>query len=316
MITIPTFFVLGAGASWPYGYPLGSELKRTICDQLLNDQSGLCRVLHSLDFGRSDIVQFRKSLFYSGKISVDAFLEHREEFIEIGKSAIACSLMLHEHEEKMFITGDWYEYFYNMLNVSSLEEFDQNEASIITFNYDRSLEQYLFTALKNTFGESDRACASKLNNISIVHVYGQLAPLPWQDVTRRDTETFPWQDNSRRYNPDIDSVESLEKAASGIRIIHENKDLANDPEFNKAHSLICKATNVCFLGTGYNETNVRRLNISCGSKPKHYYGTAYGLKNAERSKIVDQFGRNNADIFFTKEDVDTLGFLREMPVLI
>ena len=32
MIERPTLFVLGAGASEPYGYPTGAELRRYICD--------------------------------------------------------------------------------------------------------------------------------------------------------------------------------------------------------------------------------------------------------------------------------------------
>jgi hypothetical protein len=317
MIKIPTVFVLGAGASRPYGYPLGSELKKTICDQLSNDESGLFKKLRSLDFGESDIAKFRSALFYSGKSSVDAFLEHRREFIEIGKSVIAYSLIVHEDQEDMFRIGNWYEYFYNRLKTPSLKEFDQNKISIITFNYDRSLEHYLFTALKNTFGERTEACASKLNNISIVHVYGQLGSLPWQTSRRSEKIIPPWEDDTRPYKPTNLSVEDLEKAASGIRIIHENEDIREDPKFTEAHSLICKATKVHFLGFGYDETNVKRLNVSCDSKdrPKKYLGTVYGLKKAEKSRVGHQFSGNNADIDFTQEGVDTLGFLRQEAVL-
>ncbi len=316
MIKIPTVLVLGAGASRPYGYLVGFELKKKICDQLSNDESGLCKMLRSLDFGGSDIPKFRRSLLYSGKTSVDAFLEHREEFIDIGKSAIAYSLIVHEDQETMFKIGDWYENFYNRLKTPSLKEFDQNRINIVTFNYDRSLEQFLFTALKNTFGERDEACAFMLNNVAIVHLYGQLDPLPWQ-VDRRHEMTPPWKDPARRYETTIPSVDDLEKAASGIRIIHENKDLRDDPKFAKAHSLISDATYVYFLGFGYDETNLKRLNISCDSKdrPKLYHGTAYGLKGAERSRVENLFMSNNAEIGLAQEGVNALTFLRQEAVL-
>jgi len=66
-----------------------------------------------------------------------------------------------EDKVVMFERGDWYQYFCDKLN-TSFEEFDQNKISIITFNYDRSLEHSLFTALKNSYGKNDRDCALKL----------------------------------------------------------------------------------------------------------------------------------------------------------
>lgn len=93
-------------------------------------------------------------------------------------------LMCCEDNVVMFERGDWYQYFCDKLN-TSFEEFDQNKISIITFNYDRSLEHSLFTALKNSYAKNDRDCASKLKNIPIVHVYGQLGYLPWQDHIER-----------------------------------------------------------------------------------------------------------------------------------
>ena len=85
---------------------------------------------------------FSQELHYS-RISVDAFLEHRPEYLQIGKLSIALCIMAHEHEKKLFnAQRNWYDYLRIKLN-SSFDEFGDNKLSIITFNYDRSIEHYL-----------------------------------------------------------------------------------------------------------------------------------------------------------------------------
>ena len=88
MISVPTVLVLGAGASKPYKYPLGQELVTNICDNLSRRNSDQCKTMQNC-FNWNEINSFRKSLLFSGKNSVDGFLEHRKEFIDIGKTAIA-----------------------------------------------------------------------------------------------------------------------------------------------------------------------------------------------------------------------------------
>ena len=63
---------------------------------------------------------------------------------------------------------------------------------------------------------------------------------------------------------------------------------------------------------------MERLNISpdkIDDRPKMYYGTAYGLKKAERQRIRSYFSVRNADIYLTQEDVDTHLFLRQEALL-
>src|SRR5205814_6081210 len=71
--------------------------------------------------------------------------------------------------------GDWYQYLFGKLN-ASFEEFGQNKLSVVTFNYDRSLEHFLLTTLQYSHGKTFDQCADLLMaNIPIVHVYGQLS---------------------------------------------------------------------------------------------------------------------------------------------
>lgn len=275
MIETPTVLILGAGASIPFGYPSGEGLKDEICSELKNPSHPFGVELQSHGFSEEQILEFRNNFFYSGKLSIDAFLEHRPGFMDIGKLVIAKSLIPYENLDNLFENGRgrWYSYFYNKLN-TSFEDFDKNKFSIVTFNYDRSFEQFLFTALKNTHGiEDDKDCASKLEKIPIIHVHGKLAKLDWQDP------------DGRPYNSDLSSGNDLKQSAEGIKIIHEKID--GTKTFKEAYKLISKARDVHFLGFGYHKTNIERLNLPNYDDLK-YHGTCYGLERAE-IKTVRKF---------------------------
>jgi len=122
-------------------------------------------------------LEFREAFWKSGTVSVDAFLEGRPEFLDVGKFAIAYCLIPFESEANLFTPpgdhGDWYGYLSERLN-RSFDEFEHNKLSIVTFNYDHSLEHYLFTSLLNWHGRSVDDCIGKFAKLPIIHVYGQL----------------------------------------------------------------------------------------------------------------------------------------------
>lgn len=276
MIKKPIVFILGAGASMPYGFPSGSELKSNILGHLRSPNSECFKRINHFFETDEIIIDFRENLAKSGQLSVDAFLEHRCEFLKVGKLAIAFYLIKLEQEGKMFNIQSkelsWYEYLFNKLN-APFEEFGNNKLSIITFNYDRSLEYFLFTALKNTFGKSDEECAKKLNKIPIIHVHGRLGKLPWQGKP------------SRAYSPQYNFSE-LEMASEQIIVISEDQDVKTNDGFNQAASLIYGAERICFLGFGYHDANLERLMIKEEEfKRLPKTGTAFGLGFTERDYI-------------------------------
>lgn len=182
MIQKRTVLILGAGASAPYGFPLGQGLLNDICNTLFNKED-MKKLFWEMGFDEEIRNEFIQALRFSGRTSVDAFLEHRKEFLDVGKAAIAAALIPFERHESLFPEDlKWYQYLFMKLN-TSFEEFDLNLISIITFNYDRLIEHYLFTALKNSYGQSDERCAEKLSNIPIIHLYGRLGYLPWLSLT-------------------------------------------------------------------------------------------------------------------------------------
>ena len=294
MIKTPTALILGAGASKPFGFPTGHELKESIVANIRPQvNSTLRNSLRDLGIPEDEVHSFFAALKDSGRSSVDAFLEYRTEFLKVGKYAIALSLMPYEEHHRLFQfdgkAADWYEYLFNKTN-TSFEMFDHNELYIITFNYDRSLEYYLFTALKNSFNMSEEKCAEKMKGMPIIHVYGALCALPWQGGI------------SRPYMPGL-SPDNVKNASDQILIMSECS--YKSEQFERAYQILYKVKRIYFLGFGYGEANLERLGLS--SLPSKYMaGTALGLEDAETTPINRSLG-----IQFPDNNSDVLQFLKK-----
>ncbi len=274
MIQTPTVLVLGAGASIPYGFPSGHDLKIQV------QGIGCLGPGHSdkLRIDKEESEAFCRALRFSGQPSVDAFLEHRPEFVELGKLYIAYSLIAYERPALLFPKDThWYEFLWQQMG-TSFEEFQENKLSVITFNYDRSLEQFLLTALMNSYGKSMEEAAAKLESIPIIHVYGKLGALCEEGTATRD---------ARPYNKEP-TPRDVAIGARGIQILSEDRQESS--AFDEAHELLISAMKVYFVGFGYNETNMKRLNLPVKGT-EHYtherrlVGSCYSLTEAEKGVI-------------------------------
>src|SRR6266498_1427355 len=256
MITKSTVLVLGAGASIPYGYPSGAGLVKEIFQYIGSNEWR--SIYESLGIEESDLNSFRAELHQSQKPSIDAFLEHRLEFIKVGKVAIALSLLSKENPDLLldFDIRDKgiYHFLYNSLT-TSWEEFKQNKFTIVTFNYDRSLEHFLFSALKHSYNKSDVEVAEAIQSIPIIHVHGSLGPLPWQRQSGIDY--YPLF--NRRDGP-YEIGTRIKVASENIIIVSEAQPKSK--EFEIAAKRIKEAERVYFLGFGYHPANLERLGLA------------------------------------------------------
>jgi hypothetical protein len=194
VLAFKTVFVLGAGASQPYGLPLGGELYNLVLSEFKQGGPNRAHLTNTTPHNETDIDDFIAALRHSGLYSVDAFLERRPEFMDIGKSATAVLLVQKENREALWGGADnWLQYLYNRMIGSSLDEFTRNQVSFVTFNYDRTVEMFLATSLANAFGKSIEEVAPVLNEIPIIHLHGRLGYLPWQNA-----------EEGRPYNGNID----------------------------------------------------------------------------------------------------------------
>ncbi len=289
MVGKETVLVLGAGASKAFGFPTGEELVEEIYSMVDRDRGGyrelFWEVINKYYSGRLD--NFDKVLKDANPLSIDSWLEHNPYYIEVGKVAIAIALLYREMHSNLRPKNNWYQLLFKRLN-SPFEEFQNNKLSIITFNYDRSLEQYLFKAFKNThIGKREEEYKEKLNQFRILHVYGSLGRLDWQFDNPENNLPLV----SYGHTLDRDTVYS---AAESIKIIppknqREVFDVVQksiSDEFNKAQKLIAGAEALYFLGFGYNQDNMKRLGgIETLQKPLKNMGTVKGLGHQEFQEI-------------------------------
>lgn len=307
MITEPTVLILGAGASMHLGFPSGVDLKDLICGELHKGaSSNLVKDLNRYGFSEEMQQEFGAALTKSGRRSVDRFLEHRPDFVEIGKAAIARTLMVLEYEPKLFSgQGDshhWYELMFDKV-FPNFEPLAENLLSVITFNYDRSLEHYLITSLRNSFEASDMGAAKVLNSLPILHVHGQLGQLPSVVGT------------GRHYSPN-NSQENLKLATEGIRIVHEVE--TDDEVFGQARAMILNADRIIFIGFGYDRTNLIRLgfpDISVEDRPRKIYGSAFEFTTKEmdlvKPRLFSNTSYHRSILVMEQERGKALDFVRE-----
>jgi hypothetical protein len=279
MIKQRTLFVLGAGASMDYGFSSGRDLLLTIYRELQSDKSKLSLALQDLGFVDSHVKEFAYALNVSMQPSVDAFLEHRPAFMDVGKAAIAAALIPHENPAKLGRrdTMHWYEYLFARMSTPK-DEFSNNQVSFITFNYDRSLEFFLFNVIKYTYGIADEESADLLASIPIIHVHGDLGLPPWSSNGSQAVRKYA---TNTRY--DLITV-----AKERIKIVHEKID--DDGEFIRARSELGNAKKVMLIGFGFNDTNIARLQLNAVRNDQQYWGTCYGFTELEKKNLETKIG--------------------------
>jgi hypothetical protein len=277
-----TVLVLGAGASCPYGFPSGFALRKLILEGLYAENSALFTFLRDNITGPNGIRAFRDEFAASQMYSIDAFLAQRPQFIDLGKTAIAAVLVQHERVDKLrgAEQDHWYQYLWNQIAVSP-EALRSANLSIITFNYDRSLEYFLFDAIRATFHLTSPEAAETLLRIQIFHVYGMLGAPHFLS------------NEGRPYSHELDAT-SIGIASAGIRVIPEQRD-EGDQTLHFVFSELQQAQQICFLGFGYDRLNLRRLRMTeiakrdpTGGFPTHgkaILGTIYGLAKAEIIRV-------------------------------
>ena len=280
VIETPTVLILGAGASAPYGFPVGYDLFVKIRDRGFQGPP-----VRDPDFAgilESQVNDFRRALSKCGRHSVDAFLEYQTDgTVELGKRLIACSLIPIEDEEVLFapkVIGDhnrsWYQHLFEALHTSP-GDFGTNELSVITFNYDRSLEHFITSALESSHKLSFETALQELRKIEIIHLHGSLGE---------------YGEEGPRYSPRLTAA-AMGRAMSSIRIVHQAIDIDTDPLFVRARSVLSKAKKVIVLGFGFLPANIAQLRFDVIPKGVAVDSSAYGMTKREMKRNGQLTGR-------------------------
>lgn len=282
MFKVSTTIVLGAGASWSYGYPLGSEL----IDEIIalakpstnkNDYGFTSE--HSLS------MELYRSLSFYDPLSIDSFLTHyrdNEELISDAKRLIA-RVILTPGGRDFFERGvnlkkyglskddsntNWYRFLWDaIVSEQSPQELadPKNELNfdVITFNYDSSLEYYFHRCVHSEysmFDENQKYVVLKKLYSRIHHVYGSVLSHPVSGGTD-DPNRLNYDDCSGR---ELDAL--IEKCHDRIRLIDERE--AGD--YKKIQDLISASPHVVFLGFGFDDINIgpKVLNLKHCLQPR------------------------------------------------
>lgn len=259
MITL----VLGAGASQPYGFPIGWELKDKILTEIGQqgrfNRSRFTEHLREIcEFrGFSEIDKFAAAFSNSRMSSIDAFLQNRwTEFGQIGKASIALALVAYENPATLqakALHKCWYSYLFAH-HLSTLKQFNNPKIQVITFNYDRSLEFFLLGAVQNAFGiDEEYKAAGLVREIEILHAHGDLGILPGFEHDANKHELRP-------YAPEY-SVPQIQEIMRRIQIVHEQGDYEAEQRISKIRKMLKSSTRIVFLGFSFHELNLRKLNI-------------------------------------------------------
>lgn len=277
MIKEQTTFILGAGSNVEYGFPTGHALKKRICD-LLEVGSLMYKILIECGFDSEKLKHFRNAFWGSPISTIDEYISLNPNFDKLAKYAICVALI--PQEEKSVFDGknpslSWYHKLFNfMLDGNNWENFSKNNVSFITFNYDRSLEYFFFKSLKNTYTELKLDDLHRvMQSLNIIHVHGKIGNLSWEGET-----------DLREYNSNVDRV-NLIKASSSIITINESNE--STKEYVQARKLIGNSKRVVFLGFGFHNTNIRRLNANTCLNEKEILGTAKGISQRRMKEILE-----------------------------
>lgn len=313
MIESRTVFVLGAGASRPYGFPTGLELREYICSpkflermQILMDNcSNLER--DEIDDWLQNINQFRDAFKNSGNASIDLFLSRNRQWADEGKLAISIAILDSEvHSkfsrptdisEKDWMSELWDRMTDNLKGPRDHMQFASNDVSFITFNYDRSLEQFFFERLKHSY---TKATAEEIRYvmgaITIHHVYGLIEkPIEVGGLLTYGVKPV--------------ALDQLLERKNNISLIDER--IVVD---NVCSRLLRLAERIFFLGFGYAKENLTVLGIpDCLSHSPEIYGTAKGLVDGQVKRIKEDLltGRTDKSLALIEKDFDSKMVLRQ-----
>lgn len=250
MIHKRTVLILGAGASIPYGFPSGAELRNLLCDA--NWHNRTMKSLGDVGIASGTLSQFQSEFLHSGLSSIDDFLSRRGEYERVGKLAIAYELCIRERDGSVFgtnIDDDWYRLLWKAMSsdADTMGDLKSNQIRIVSFNYDRSLEFFLSNAIMSTFGVDEDTAVAALNTVAIIHPYGMLGKFGLYQAEG----VRPYTSN---HGP-----QSIELAANAIKVIPEIREESD--EFREVRTWFEWSEQICFLGFGFDTLNIRRLGL-------------------------------------------------------
>jgi hypothetical protein len=311
MINLDTTFVVGAGASIAYGFPSGEALTKQIAQALTfisgtgsSEAKELIRTTIDVVSQRPDLQLNKRHLFEQALAmrgaletapSIDTFLETHanKDFELLGKLAIAACLITAESRCTQLrpqddgsinlaaVADTWLGHLFKHVLTpgipkSSVEQIFAH-VSFVVFNYDRCIEHYFEHALARHFLLDLPKASRIVQQLRIVHPYGDLGPLHGaQNVSF-----------GQKHTPESYAAADAIYAMSQRLLTFTESQEAKGAE---ARDLIHKAKRVVFLGFGFGEQNVELLRAPSKTTVDHMKATVMGLSPSDQQEVVNRIG--------------------------
>jgi hypothetical protein len=301
MFTQPIAFVIGAGASAEYGMPTGAGLLKKIAFAVRFDALGDPDRWGDPDLYRAMTTLFRDQMqayetagvdlakyIASGVPSIDdalTWFSSRPEVVALGKLAIANEILKAEKSSSLYsehsrlppdadVTNTWIPHFLSMVmdgHKSENAETAFEKLSIINFNYDRTIEHFIYSVLQSKFGLTETRARQIVNGINMFRPYGTVGVLRWQG------------DNGLSFGARPDSTQLL---AASRNILTFSEGITGELQ-SKIRSSLDKARLIIFLGFGFHNQNMERLRVLQSVDWRRAYATAFQISPENRQDISE-----------------------------
>ena len=214
-----------------------------------------------------------------------------------------------EKEDPAFVemhfsqTSGWYGTLLDAMRVNTIRDVHSNHVTFITFNYDRSLEFFLYETIRARTKAFAEEVAKAINNvIPIYHVHGKFGRLPWQD----DDAVIIQYDGKTQ----SDISDTVKKAASGLTFTHESSSNQVSAPIKFA---IAGAEEIICLGFGWHAAVIEKLGLGAEKVVVKVCGTGSGMQEGELRTAKSSFhsAREHPQIY----DCDCADFFRKHYVI-
>lgn len=303
-----TVFIVGAGASCDFGFPVGKTLQDEIVDFIRPNNSSDDGLHPAIAFTLNDIQQrgmaYPKIIHHCEWIantiplyaSIDSFLDKQSKdndaTAHLGKLAIASIISSREFSSQLSpkfakqrdwssLSKTWLGKLWSLANEGGTAKPTDNplpNISFVTFNYDRCIEQFIALAIEQTYRISYVEALKIGKSVPCEHVYGTLGEL-----------------DSSEHNAGFAScnhASQMGPLAARIKTFTEQIDsevVANIRE------IINSSNQVVFLGFSFGKINRKffdSLNVAGEGVGRKIFGTSFKMSSADRTRAVDWADRS------------------------
>lgn len=254
--------IIGAGASVECDFPLGNSLPGILSQPLQSICPSLKANADELAALEEDRYAFTQACQDMTLGSIDAFLERRREFRDVGRLSLAAALI----EKQIAVirhrktNSTWHSVLYRKLvgkdkpwrHISDLR--NQRHVAIITFNYDLNIEIAIARHLNTDTSLGAAGSWEHATECPIVHVHGLL---------NLDHVVGPML--QRPADAPSITLGLVREVAQTLAFTGDPETSVDSEMLETARRWVRHASEILFLGFGFDTNNLNRIGIG----PKH-----------------------------------------------